>query len=144
LNFPVHAGDWITDVVFSTSPTVGNILMINNSTQKEFSLQFSAPSGTTLRGDSVEWIVERPGALFGTNSHLTNYQASAWFLCAAISYNGGTYQPSNALTGQVFSITMLEQGHPTSHAYVSDNGQNLYVDPNQRDVSMNGDDLWFF
>jgi hypothetical protein len=112
-NFPVAPGNEIFVQVWNTSATVGNAYLLNLTTQKAVSFTFNAPSGTTLVGNSAEWVVERPG-IGGSLATLTNYVACPFDLCYAFgSVNGGTYNrayyPGINLAGtSVFSISMLD------------------------------------
>jgi hypothetical protein len=46
--------------VWPSSATVGNAYLLNVSTNQSVSITFPAPSGTTLLGESAEWIMESP------------------------------------------------------------------------------------
>jgi len=90
-NFVVSPGDEMFVQVWNTSPTVGNAYLLNVTTQQAVSLTFDAASGTSLKGDSVEWVVERP-SLGGSLATLTNYVACPFDACYAFgSVGGGTF-----------------------------------------------------
>ena len=90
-NFAVAPGDEMFVEVWNSSPTVGNAYLRNMTTQQDVSLTFNAPGGTTLVGDSAEWIVERPGIDSGL-APLTNYISCPFDSCYAFgSADGGTY-----------------------------------------------------
>ena len=99
--------------VWNTSPTVGHAYLVNVTTQQAVSLTFNAPSGTTLVGNSAEWIMERPG-ISGSLTPLTNYVACPFDACYAFgSVGGGTYNklyyPGINSTGTtVYAVSMLD------------------------------------
>jgi len=71
-NFPVTAGDDIFVEVWHTSPTQGYAYLVNEDNNQVVEVGFTAPSGTSLIGNSAEWVVERP-AVGGSLTTLTNY-----------------------------------------------------------------------
>ena len=71
-NLPAAAGDDFYIEVTNTSATSGHAYLANLSRNVEVSINFSAPAGTKLIGNSVEWIVERPD-VNGSLATLTNY-----------------------------------------------------------------------
>lgn len=88
---------------------------MNFSTLVAAQYYLTAPSGTTLVGNSVEWIVERPqvGSQLAT---LTNYIDVPWPLGTAWNYQAGspTYYregQSNPATGTQQLITMLDNNN---------------------------------
>jgi hypothetical protein len=117
-NFAVAPGNEVFVEVWNTGATVGNAYLINITTQQSVAFTFDAPSGTTLVGNSAEWVVERPaisndsGGL--TLAPLTNYVSCPFDSCYAFgSVNGGTYNveyyPGINLAGTtVFAISMLD------------------------------------
>jgi len=70
-NFPVTAGDDIFVEVWHTSPTQGYAYLVNENNNQVVEVGFTAPSGTSLVGNSAEWVVERPTV--GGLTTLTNY-----------------------------------------------------------------------
>jgi hypothetical protein len=71
--FPVSPGDDMFVEVWHTSPTQGYAYIVNYTTnQYTGSIGFTAPPGTTLVGNSAEWVVERP-TVGGSLATLTNY-----------------------------------------------------------------------
>lgn len=113
-NFAVAPGDEMFVEVWNTSATVGNAYLINITTQQAVAFTFDAPpGGTTLVGNSAEWVVERP-AISGGLAPLTNYVSCPFDSCYAFgSVNGGTYNveyyPGINLAGTtVFAISMLD------------------------------------
>jgi hypothetical protein len=128
-NFAVAPGDVMRVVVWNSSPTIGHALIVNYTTNSEVALGFAAPHGTTLAGNSVEWILERPfiGGAFAT---LTNYIANPFTDCFAFNTTGRTryYYPGQSPTGTEYALTMTDNsGKPISTAEL----QGLW-------------DLWFY
>ena len=72
----IHPGDLVFVEVWNVSSTVGYAYFYN-STQQVAEYQLTAPGGTTLQGNSIEWIVERPG-VGGGLATLTNYTDVSW------------------------------------------------------------------
>jgi hypothetical protein len=73
----IHPGDLVFVEVWNISPTVGYAYFYNYSIQLAAEYQLTAPGGTTLHGNSIEWIVERPG-VGGGLATLTNYTDVSW------------------------------------------------------------------
>jgi Peptidase A4 family len=111
--FTVAPGDEMFVEVWNTSATAGNAYLLNLTTQQSYSVTFNAPSGTSLVGNSAEWIMERPG-ISGGLATLTNYVACPFDSCYAFgSVNGGTYNslnyPGITLAGTTaYDISMLD------------------------------------
>jgi hypothetical protein len=86
-NFPVHPGDTIWGEVYAESSTEGYIFLYNVGAGTYTSATFAAPSGTSLQGNSAEWIVEDPST--GSSEYLfPNYGSTAFFDCYAYSSAG--------------------------------------------------------
>ena len=115
----MHPGDLVFVEVWNTSPTNGYAYFYNYSTQTAAAYRLTPPSGTTLVGNSIEWIVERPG-VGGGIATLTNYIDVSWPYNVAWNYAAATphyYFPGldpNPLTLEL--ITMLDNaGHGISY-----------------------------
>jgi len=67
-NFQVNFGDSISALLCINSPTQAGFNMFNETTLQHTGFTFNAPAGTTLTGNTAEWIVERPGIGGGTAS----------------------------------------------------------------------------
>lgn len=112
-NFLVAPGDEMFVQVWNTSPTVGVAYLLNITSQQVVAFTFDAPSGTSLVGNSAEWVLERPG-IGDSLATLTNYVACPFDSCYAFgSVNGGTYNatyyPGTNLAGTtVYAISMLD------------------------------------
>ncbi len=103
-NIPVTAGDDIFVEVWNTSATIGNAYFVNYRTGTYGSISFSAPKGTTLKGNSAEWIVERPGLSTGLAT-LTNYIWENFNLSYATTHGSVTYNPGSS---GGLELTMLD------------------------------------
>jgi hypothetical protein len=58
--FPVTAGDDMFVEVWHTSATQGYAYLVNYDTNQSVEVGFTAPAGTSLVGNSAEWVVEAP------------------------------------------------------------------------------------
>jgi hypothetical protein len=136
--FSVSPGDVMFVEVWNTSSTVGNAFLENLTTDTAVSFQFDAPPGTSLVGDSAEWIFERP-SVGGSFATLTNYIATAFHGCTAYaSVGGGTYnRPYYPGTGgnssypslSSYNVTMLDNsGNSTSTVILAGLGMLWFSD----------------
>jgi hypothetical protein len=105
-NLPIAPGNIIGVEVWNSGPTQGNAYIVNYTTEQSVSLAFNAPAGTSLVGDSVEWIVERP-EVNGAFAALTHYVAEPFNFCHAAA-GAGTYTPGASPTGTAYSIDMID------------------------------------
>jgi hypothetical protein len=107
----VAPGDLVFVEVWSASPTLGYVYFYNYSTNVSAEYQLTAPSGTTLKGNSVEWIVERP-SVGGSLANLTNYVNAAWPYGVAWNYQAASptyyFQGENPSVGTLEVLTMLD------------------------------------
>jgi Peptidase A4 family len=85
----INPGDLVFIQVWNVSPTVGYASFYDYSSQETNTYELTAPSGTTLQGNSVEWVVERPG-VGGGLAHLTNYIDASWPYNIAWNYEATT------------------------------------------------------
>jgi hypothetical protein len=102
----IHPGDLIFVEVWSTSPTQGYAYFYNYSTNVTAEYALAAPSGTSVHGSSLEWIVERP-SLGSSLTTLTNYVASPW--SEGIAWNYAAASPTYYYMGNDPSAGTLEQ-----------------------------------
>jgi hypothetical protein len=107
-NLPVTAGDAMLVWMIADGPTTGRAIIVNQTTGQSAIMSMTAPGGVTLRGDSAEWIVERP-TVNNADATLSNY-VQAWMSneTAAImgsSQNGDFGSPPAGATS--FLVTML-------------------------------------
>jgi len=115
-NMQIRPGDVVAVQVWNTSPTTANTYIVNYTTQQSASLAFSAPAGTVLQGDSVEWIVERPAICSSscTLANLTNYVAEPLTKNYAWNFNSSNpqyYYPGANPTGTSYNITMVDNSN---------------------------------
>jgi hypothetical protein len=106
----ISAGDVVFVEVWNVSATQGYAYFYNFSTQTAATYQLTAPSGTSLIGNSAEWIVERP-SIGGTAANLTNYIDSSWPYNVAWNYavsNPTYYYPGVSPTDTLELISMLD------------------------------------
>ncbi|MBV9862513.1 MAG: hypothetical protein JO267_10240 [Alphaproteobacteria bacterium] len=107
----INPGDLLAVEVWNTSPTAGYAYFYDYSSEASAEYTLTAPSGTTLVGNSVEWIVERPG-VGGGLATLTNYIDSAWSNGVAWNYTASspTYYVigSPPPTGTLEQVTMVD------------------------------------
>jgi hypothetical protein len=107
----IHPGDLVYVEVWNTSPTQGYAYFNNLSTNTTATYSLTRPSTATHVGNSVEWIVERPG-VGGGLATLTNYIDVAWSYGVAWNYTSGSptyyYQGANPPAGTLYNITMLD------------------------------------
>jgi hypothetical protein len=110
-NFAVAPGDDIYIGVWNTSSTQGHVYFVNLTTNQAGELTFTAPPGTSLVGNSAEWVVERP-YVNGGLSTLTNYISDYFSACTATTWGGTTVEPGSS---SVVLVTMLDaSGKPIS------------------------------
>lgn len=150
ISFPANPGDVIYLYVWPTSTTTGEYYIANLTAQVAANASFSAPTGTTLQGNSAEWVVERPG-VGGGLATLTNYVNVPWYYAQVDvpNKNGTTteYSPGQGHAGTIYSITMNDNnGNGISDAFTSGNDlQGLtYVNPSGTKEYYAGTALWFY
>lgn len=99
--FPVAPGDDIFVEVWNTTATQGYAYLVDY--QRNISVEYSLtpPSGTSLVGNSAEWIVEAP-TVGGGLASLTNYISDYFSNCYAYTWGGLYYYPST------FSSVLLD------------------------------------
>jgi len=145
--FPVSAGDIIYLYVWPTSSTTGEYYIVNLTAQYASEASFSAPNGTTLVGDSMEWITERPG-INGSLATLSNYVNVPWYYATGYVPKGDSstqYSPADGHSGTIYSITMDDNnGNGISDAFTSKNNGMTYVAPNGDNYYYSGTALWFY
>jgi hypothetical protein len=89
-SLPITAGDDIYVEVWNTSSTQGYAYLVNYNTTQYVVIGFTAPPGTTLVGNSAEWVVERPN-VNGSPANLTNYIIDPFWDAAAYTWGGNYY-----------------------------------------------------
>jgi hypothetical protein len=118
----IQPGDLVFIEVWNTSSTNGYAYIKNMSTNIAASYQLTAPPGTQLVGNSVEWVVERPG-VNGSLATLTNYIDVPFNYGIAWNYTSSAptiyYPGQNPAAGTLYNITMLDDaGNKISTAYI--------------------------
>jgi hypothetical protein len=110
-SFPVSPGDDLFVEVWSTSATAGHAYIVNYNTNQSVNLSFSAPSGTTLKGNSAEWVVERP-SVGGSLATLTNYIEDFFEEAYAYDFNYDQSSPSAPYSGvSSIPLTMVDSSN---------------------------------
>jgi hypothetical protein len=129
----IHPGDLVFVEIWNTSATAGYAYFKNYSTNTTAEYTLTAPSGTTLKGNSVEWIVERPN-LGSASTTLTNYIDVPWLSGYAWNYAASTkttcYEGLSctaALPGKTFyNIQMLDDSGQGISAATIENSNFLF------------------
>jgi hypothetical protein len=125
----VNPGDLVFVEVWNTGPTNGYAYFYNYSTETAAVYNLTAPGGTTLMGNSLEWIVERPG-VGGGLATLTNYIDAAWPNGYAWNYTAQTptvyYEGGNPPAGTLDVITMLDDSNNGISSASAENANFLW------------------
>ncbi len=111
-NLPVSAGDVMYCLICVNSPTSVTVYMSNQSTLVTTSFTITAPKGSSLAGNTAEWIVERP-LINGAMAKLADYKT--------VYFDEGIA----GLSGGPFEIVTLGSGSPVT--MIDDNGESLSV-----------------
>jgi hypothetical protein len=104
-NFPVAAGDVLNCLLTVVNNTTGNVFLRNVSRGTVTTFQVTAPRGTTLSGNSAEWVVEAP-SVGGVTAPLANYGEAHFTGATAQTRAGAAMQPSAA---DFINMTLGEQ-----------------------------------
>jgi hypothetical protein len=105
-NFNVAPGDVMFVEVWNVGPTEGRAYLHDVTQQEAVSLAFSAPPGTRLKGNSAEWVVERPDIVGSGTATLSNYLACSFSYCYATGAPG-LYPAGGGPTGTLFNLQMV-------------------------------------
>jgi hypothetical protein len=119
-NFPVGFGDTLTCLLCIQSPTKAGFNLLNVTTGVSTGFTFTAPAGTTLVGNTAEWIVERPG-INGSTSQLADFGAVYFDGCIA-----STQANRSEFGGSGTLLDMVENGRTVTTAK-SENSQLIKV-----------------
>jgi Peptidase A4 family len=103
--FPIAPGQKFFVEVWSTSATAGHAFIENVTKGKHVTINFSAPKGTKLIGNSAEFITERPGVNGGLAT-LTNYGSQTYSDAMGETFSGIKIDP-----GDSKAIIMLDNNH---------------------------------
>jgi len=115
-NFPVAVGQSVSCILTVLSNASGVVHLTNVTTGLSTVFQITAPAGTTLTGNSAEWIAERPN-INGQISRLPDYGDVTFVHCSASTHLG--------ITGLNAKVTLSDTS-PVSPALASLNGR-LYL-----------------
>jgi hypothetical protein len=107
-NLPVGPGDAMVVWLIASGATTGTAWVINETSGMSVDINFSAPAGTVLVGNSAEWVQERP-TQSGVLSTLTNYGA-AWMSTegATLLGSNSVYTMGNPGNATPLAVTMLD------------------------------------
>ena len=101
--------------VWNVSPTQGYAYILNYNTNQAVEIGLTPPSGTSLIGNTAEWVVERPGVNGGL-ANLTNYVIDYFSACYAYTFAGTEYTPGSP---SALQLTMLDNnGNAISYPYL--------------------------
>jgi hypothetical protein len=103
-NFPVSAGDYVTMLICTSQAagsTTATVFFANRTNGATTSFAFNAPAGTSLTGNSAEWVVEAP-TVGGAQSSIADYGEVFFNSCEAVT-NTGTI--AKAGTGNDINLT---------------------------------------
>ncbi len=90
---PVAPGDDVYVAVWNTSATQGHVYFVNYTTNQAVEGTLTPPPGTALVGNSVEWVVERPG-VNGSIASVGQIPVADYFsACEATTWGGTTVDP---------------------------------------------------
>jgi hypothetical protein len=109
-NLPISPGDLVSLVICTTGAgaSTASIFFSNRTSGASTSFSITAPAGTSLVGNSAEWIVEAP-TVSGAQSSLADYGEVFFSVCEAVLHNGSLV---NGGTGD--NINMLAGGNVVS------------------------------
>ena len=124
----INPGDVVFVEVWNISPTQGYAYFYNYSTQTGAEYYLTAPAGTKLKGNSIEWIVESP-TVNGTLASGTNYINSSFPYNIAWNYNASNptyYYPGSSPSGTNLELinqvdnkgVVLSSGVPVNFDFV--------------------------
>ena len=105
----ITPGDFLFVEVWNVSPTQGYVYFHDYSSNVTAEYALTPPNGTTLRGNTVEWVVERPG-VGGGLATLTNY------IDVPNTY-GIAWDYTNSPTTYSFSEPLAQRWHTILYNY---------------------------
>jgi hypothetical protein len=103
-NLPINAGDYVTMLICTSQgagSTTATVFFTNRTSGASTSFSFSAPAGTSLAGNSAEWIVEAP-TVGGAQSSIADYGEVFFSSCQAVTTTGTVL---NAGSGDDINMT---------------------------------------
>jgi Peptidase A4 family len=93
--FPVAPGDDMFVEVWNTTATQGYAYLVDYQRNIAVEYSLTPPAGTSLVGNSAEWILEAP-TVSGSLASLTNYISDYFSNCYAYTWGGLYYYPSTS------------------------------------------------
>jgi hypothetical protein len=102
-NLSVSAGDVMYCLICVNSTTTATVYITNQSTGVTTSFSISAPRGTSLVGNSAEWIVERP-TVNGSVASLADYKVD-YFDEGIAGLSGAPFQIITLGSGMAVTMT---------------------------------------
>jgi hypothetical protein len=133
-NFPILRGTSIYVIVEAISATTANATYINLQTNQYTVVGFKAPAGVLLRGNSAEWIIERPtlGSILGTLADFGIIAMTREIAIEASEENTWAFNyPGSPGIGQTgYTLTMLDSaGNALANSGANGNSaQVVYAD----------------
>ncbi len=118
-SMPISPGDAMLVWMIADSATTGRAIVVNETTNQVVITNLTAPVGTTLKGNTAEWIIERPTLNNNVTATMTNY-VQAWLsgenaVEQGSSQNGNFGAPPPGATA--YLVTMLDNANqPISYA----------------------------
>jgi len=117
-NLTAAAGQTFYVHVWATTATAGHAYVENLNTNQSVSINFSAPSGTKLRGESAEWVVESP-SVNGSLATLPTYGLDYFAGATSKTLAGTPHLPGTA--GSI-AISLVRSGTTYSTSALLGNG----------------------
>ncbi len=105
-NMTVSPGDDMYVEVWSGSATVGDAYIVDFTKNVSVSVEFDAPRGTALVGNSAEFIVERP-EVGNSLSNLMNYVLGYWVGTQAYDFYGDPSSPGAPYAGVASDLQIM-------------------------------------
>ncbi len=129
-NFPVAPGEAMLVVVQATSATTANATFVDLQSNQYTVIGFAAPAGTSLKGDSAEWIVERP-SINNVLGHLADYgmvwiSSEVAYLRSELNTNSYDVAGTGAPGRTPYALTMVDS-NGNSLAYTNLEGSSAQV-----------------
>jgi hypothetical protein len=118
-NFTVSFGDTIDCCVWATSDTTSTIRMSNWGSNVTTSFSITAPSGTTLQGDSVGWIMQGPDDGDGSQYAMPNIQTTFFSHCYADTDSSDSSDSGSETSDDDYDLSDAEK------VYMFKNGRDV-------------------
>lgn len=123
----ISPGDVVGVWLIADASVIGRAFIVDGTTGQYGVVRFGAPNGTSLKGNSAEWIEERPGgSVSGDLLTLANF-VETWIgdESFTLSGNPNTYNPGTLPAGHVLDLlSMVDSSHATL-AYIAAVAGNL-------------------